>query len=110
MEGNQMKMREALERVEKLTREFVAGNYYLTDYPQMLLNTVTTALSAPPRNCDVGTPEEQVQRMTDDFCMKQWKDGLIRCSLCPISCTNGRRTCTLTWAQMPYEAEEGTVK
>ena len=50
--GNAAKMRNALERIDKLTREFVAGNYYLTDFPQMVLDTVATALSAQPTNSE----------------------------------------------------------
>ena len=59
------------------------------------------ALSAPPRNCDVGTAEEQAERHSR-FCISQ--HGL--CTRCPAH----RRThngCVLAWAQMPYEAQEG---
>lgn len=45
---NMAKMRKALEHVEKLAREFAAGNYYLSDFPKMLLDTIRPALAAPP--------------------------------------------------------------
>ncbi len=49
MEASDMKaMREALEHVEKLAREFAAGNYYVSDFPKMLLDAIQPALSAPP--------------------------------------------------------------
>lgn len=51
--SNTKVMREALEHVEKLAREFAAGNYYVSDFPKMLLDAIRPALAAPPRNCDV---------------------------------------------------------
>lgn len=60
------------------------------------------ALSANPiRNCDVGTPEEQDNRM-DVYCQTR------KCESCPLwdNVNNGVR-CEFTWAQMPYEAQEG---
>ena len=64
--------------------------------------------SSPPRNCDVGTAEEQAQRY-DKFC-----EG-TDCVKCPVHslwhhyfeiCKNGRVSCGLIWAQMPYEEKE----
>lgn len=51
--GNAAALREALEHVEKLAREFAVGNYYVSDFPKMLLDAIRPALSAPPRNCDL---------------------------------------------------------
>lgn len=80
-----------------------AGNVY--GYPdteqkrRQLYDMMTKALAAPPRNCDVGTPEEQWTRIRA-FC-KRHKTGL-RCVDCPV---NGifPKNCALIWAQMPYE-------
>ena len=60
---------------------------------------VNPALSDPPRNCDVGTAEEQYARVLA-FC-KRHKVG-FRCVDCPV---NGvlAKNCALIWAQMPYE-------
>lgn len=60
------------------------------------------ALSANPlRNCDVGTAEEQSRRY-DEFC------DIHDCrSDCPFFKAD---SCELSWAQMPYEAEEGGAK
>ena len=71
-----------------------------------LVEKVKAALALPRRNCDVGTAEEQAERMRRKFCAKQKRDGIIDCSLCPIRHAY-RRDCTLAWAQMPYEAEKG---
>lgn len=62
------------------------------------------ALSAPPRNCDVGTAEEQRDRL-EDFCSKHFRYSADNpCSGCPIY--NGdSRPCVYRFLQMPYEEE-----
>lgn len=63
------------------------------------------ALAAPPRNCDVGTAQEQGIRFKR-FCdvrTNTW-DG---CRGCPVNTPGNEHTdCSLIWAQMPYEANE----
>ena len=63
-----------------------------------------TALSLPPRNCDVGTAEDQDERFVH-FCMehRQPCEG-AHCMQCPLNDRKGR-FCQFAWAQMPYEAE-----
>ena len=62
------------------------------------------ALSAPPRNCDVGTADEQEDRF-DAFCKHQmYKSGYMSCPDCPIY-RKDEHYCKLRWAQMPYESE-----
>ena len=60
------------------------------------------ALSAPARNCDVGTAEEQ-ERRYEKFCdSHKWvdDDGANACSSqCPLY---NALDCALHWAQMPY--------
>lgn len=56
------------------------------------------ALSAPPRNCNIGTVEEQFKRY-HKFCM-----GGHGCSTCKVGIRSGAG-CSLAWAQMPYKAE-----
>ena len=103
--GNAVKMREALENVMfylphflqymRLHREDAeAGGYY-----EKILEVVNAALSAPPRNCDVGTPEEQSARF-DAHCRKH-----MGCLTCPLREKDGGvpKHCELAWAQMPYE-------
>lgn len=66
------------------------------------------ALALPRRNCDVGTAEEQGNRMRR-FCAKQKRNGIINCGYCQIK-HQYERDCTLDWAQMPYKAQEGDGK
>lgn len=71
------------------------------------------AISKPPRNCDVGTPEEQAERFWE-YC------DAHSCDKCPAR--GGWRTvyvdgasckliqCGVLWAQMPYEQEGGAAQ
>ena len=63
-------------------------------------------LSAPTRNCDVGTAEEQTHRF-DRHCDKYLlnRDEDEECVGCPL--VNMAGHCELNWAQMPYESEAG---
>ena len=56
------------------------------------------AISARPRNCDVGTVKEQAERF-DEFCYnhRSREKGCGDCPLCDIPC------CEFAWLQMPYE-------
>ena len=58
--------------------------------------------SAPPRNCDVGTAEEQAVRFAD-YCFAN-QDGVVCDDDCPQRHTIAG--CELAWAQMPYEESE----
>lgn len=61
---------------------------------------VARALAAPPRNCDVGTAEEQTARF-DDFCHDN-RTMERCCGDCPAYSTKNI-DCQFAWAQMPYE-------
>ena len=100
--ANAAAMREALEKVRfylpyflqymRLRREDEkAGGYY-----ESILEVISAALSAPPRNCDVGTAEEQIKRHTK-WCRSDKCSPEIPCSVCFAK-----------WSQMPYE--EGGAK
>ena len=67
------------------------------------------ALSAPPRNCDVGTAQEQDERF-HRFCVKHHTGSCAGCHnpVGDYTVANGVRECALVWAQMPYE--EGGAK
>ena len=105
MEGNQMKMREALEWLLGFGYSTTDGGFHMQD-AKMVRNKIEAALSAPPRQCDVGTAEEQGNRMRR-FCAKQKRNGIINCGYCQIR-HQYERDCTLDWAQMPYEKEGGS--
>lgn len=76
------------------------------------VDRVMAAISKPPRNCDVGTADEQSERFRA-FChshMYGFNDPRgYRCKEdCPVKMEIVRRDklciyCQLVWAQMPYE-------
>ena len=67
-----------------------------------IVTICNAVLSTPPRNCDVGTAEEQSKRFSR-FCESHpYKDGVgCRCANCELDAEN----CEIAWAQMPYKAE-----
>lgn len=105
--GNAAALRSALEKVRFYLPYFLqymrlhwedaeAGGYY-----ERILEVVNAALSAPARQCDVGTAEEQFDRFAK-HCIGKDCD----------SCEHGNRGrshahCALVWAQTPYDAEKG---
>lgn len=101
MEGNQMKMRETLNDIIRIAKIALNVNSFENSNDSELWNIIDkckSALSAPPRQCDVGTPEEQYRRWVH-FCEQR----LHRCDNCPCNRPEG---CTFTYENMPY-AEEG---
>lgn len=109
--GHAAAMREAMEKLDKLL--FVGVDGYVHGQPDKtdeIERTIKSAISAPPRNCDVGTVEEQTKRY-DAFCNAHFNDSKDGgdCHKCPLA---ERKTwsCQLAWSQMPYEAEEGGAK
>ena len=92
---NAAAMREALESVRNwCLNRLVNSSHQVT--VEGLLSVVNAALSAPPRNCDVGTAEEQSDRL-EAFCLRH-----NYCSSCPCKYTE-KTSCSINWAQMPYE-------
>ena len=97
--GNAAKLREALVLALFLL-DLKEGVPYKT-VSQKDIDFMKAAVAAPPRNCDVGTAEEQYERyksrcMSQDCCdcpvREQWDFG-----------QTGSESCQLVWAQMPYE-------
>ena len=99
--GNSAAMREALDEIlERIDTWRTDGSMEHWQYSQ-LFDIADAALSAPPRNCDVGTAEEQAKRFKG-FC------GQFDCYECPLGVGAGKvYYCALKWAQMPYAEEEG---
>ena len=120
--GNAAAMREALEKFNAVDLSWLefpldgdSSTIYNSNKKEItipywrvaeLLNEVKAAqdmakaaLSAPPRNCDVGTAEEQNNRFLK-FC-----ESLDCERYCPLF---KAESCELAWAQMPYE--QGGVK
>ena len=88
--GDCAKMREALKTVKR----------YLDGYTVNVLEMrrqVDAALAAPPRNCDVGTAEEEAERYMN-FC-----HNYPKCTGCPCVGRMQYHKCEFAWAQLPYE-------
>ena len=79
--GNAAKMREALETIAEYAKaaECHTEDAHLLGYLNQIERWVEAALSAPPRNCDVGTPEEQSKRHREWCRQARWVFGCIRC-------------------------------
>lgn len=100
--NNAAAMHEALTSVYALIADEPDG----TPMIDAMKATIEAALSAPPRQCDVGTPEEQTRRMYAQWCHRQKSCyELPSGEHCPLHCKGV--DCRLAWAQMPYAAEEG---
>lgn len=104
MEANNMaELREALEYASRVLAKwrqdapFSAWNEY-----GEAIDRCRASLAAPARNCDVGTPKEQLDRF-DTFCHDQKS-----CEPCPCNqiLPSGEERCNcFEWSQMPYEEE-----
>ena len=69
----------------------------------VLVGKAEAALAAPPRNCDVGTAEEQAHRF-HAFCMAHQSPIKGMCDPpCPCHEQPDKCHCMTAWAQMPYE-------
>ena len=107
--GNAQKMREALEGLINAidtsdlrdcarTGEWCGNCSY---HPLCeAIESAKAALAAPPRNCDVGTAEEQLERFMA-FCKNYPR--CLKCPCCGIV-INGR--CEFVWGQMLYTKPE----
>ena len=97
------KMREALSRIlwiaDHLQTRFVIPKFSSEEILE-LKQIAEAAISATPRNCDVGTVEEQAKRF-HSFCKSNKQPGdVYSCERCQL---NSIEDCELAWAQMPYE-------
>ena len=98
--GNAAKMRAALEDAEKVLDDSSHSMCGIPPHMNDLLARIRAALSAQPRNCDVGTVEEQAKRF-HSFCESNKQCGdVYSCERCQL---NSIEDCELAWAQMPYE-------
>lgn len=118
--GNSAAIREALETVlenhdRMILPEICCPNcgedFQLRgNLPPDIARKVKAALVAPPRNCDVGTADEQAERFEAE-CRRYG-----HCTPCPIHAAWGEfragkpKSCQLIWAQMPFAQPKGEVK
>lgn len=93
--GNTAAMRAALEQIHELLSIGGKPDTSMCIRYEAAYQIAKEALSAPPRNCDVGTDEEQAKRhkrFCDGKGMKYcWGRGCFKCFA--------------AWEQMPYEKE-----
>ena len=97
--GNAAKMREAFAKISDYAKAAACHteDSHLLGYLKQIERWSEAALSAPPRNCDVGTVEEQVERF-------QWFCDTRPCDGCTLkNKVNETLDCAIHWAQMPYE-------
>ena len=88
--GNAAAMREALDEIiETIDFWRIDGTMKYWQYSP-LFDIADSARSAPPRNCDVGTAEEQIERH-NAYCLSR--------NRCDYAC----HSCFPKWAQMPYD-------
>ena len=96
--GNSAKMRDALSDACYAMFNFLKTQNGGYEEMAKALDKAKAALAEPPRNCDVGTAEEQLKRFRA-FCLSR------KCNECPfVSSTYGE--CGVRWSQMPYEGGE----
>lgn len=102
-QGNNAAMREACQKVRDLLllrgdgkQQCVLTWDEFNESQKMLRD----ALATPPRNCDMGTAEEQIKRIRR-LC-KKYRDEIGKCKGCPVHGVFPK-DCALIWAQMPYE-------
>ena len=93
--GNAAKMREAFANIAKYAKSaaWYTDDAHLLGYLNQIERCAESALSYTPRNCDVGTAEEQNNRFKR-FCDSK---SMGYCW------GRGCRKCMAQWGQMPYE-------
>ena len=105
MEANNMAaMREALVNIGNAAA-WIAENcndQQTAKYMNDIIAMAQAALTAPPRNCDIGTEQEQAERYSA-FCSR-----FPKCIGCPCCGKIRYNHCQFVWAQMPFE--EGGAK
>lgn len=107
--GDCAKLREALSAALDMIFDLQVRNRSpIANSVYAVRRKIKAALAAPPRNCDIGTAEEQEKRF-HDFCRARHLPRMEDSSYCAYECPlEGGTCCELQWAQMPYE--EGGAK
>ena len=96
---NAAKLREALAKVRRVLHCAIIAGILKGDDAYDALNMATAALKEPPRNCDVGTAEEQEARY-----LKLKKEHIKQITYRPHVGPSFFPE-SLWWAQMQYESE-----
>lgn len=103
--SNNQKLREACDYARDMCADAIhlidADSRKLTEYLKSVVTKMNAALAEPPRNCDVGTAEEQEVRFRNYCWNHSSRDKNMECQ-CPID-MEGKAGCKLEWSQMPYK-------
>ena len=101
--GDAAKLREALVNISKYADCAAMRQHdtHTQHYIEQIRKWANAALAAPPRNCDVGTADEQAERY-GRYCDKFTQNGM-HCETCPCCGKIKFGRCEFAWAQMPYE-------
>ena len=100
--GNAAAMREALSDACYAMFNFLKTQNGGYEEMAKALDKAKAALATHPRNCDIGTVEEQAERF-DEFCYNH-RSREKGCGDCPL--LDSGPCCELAWAHMPYEEGE----
>lgn len=98
-------MREALEQIAKLMDRILVRTELDDEIHRIALeaqNMADGVLSLSPRNCDVGTAEEQTRRLRANC--KKYKPT---CKGCEFLTNIRYENCWLKWSQVPYKEGGG---
>lgn len=101
--SNSAALREALKCIDSIAKYLEAGTIRDVQHAyRNIQDRVRIALAAPPRNCDVGTADEQESRF-EEYCDSNYSQNDVdeECWRCPL--LKPMKNCTFSWAQMPYE-------
>ena len=114
MEASDMKeLRVILDNIHVLNDEWFdtfpteEGQTGIHDALEYEIAKADKILAKRPRNCDVGTPDEQAERFYKHCQSFLSRDGIKACTGCPCCGVVMYGKCELAWAQMPYKAQEG---
>ena len=98
--SNAKAIREALEFIKLASDDYEKYGNTKAGALDLIYEKACAALTATPRNCDIGTAEEQDRRFAYQFC----RVGIEGCINCKLNTLKHRgNTCGIHWAQMPYE-------
>lgn len=98
--GNAAAIRSALDKLVDFLRWTYAQDYPVSrDKLADAIDIGVSALASPPRNCDVGTAEEQSRRY-EELCDRHTCGSRCSATGCPMY----EYDCSpFAWSQMPYE-------
>ena len=106
MDANNIKeMRQALEFIKLASDDYEKYGSTKAGALDVIYEKACAALAKPPRNCDIGSSDEQAERFAE-FCDDE-KGDRLHCRNCRLC---NAQDCALAWAQMLYEGDNDGSK